>query len=411
MTNIMRLGGGSGGVGLNIEYGPLPPTDTSKLWVPLAKKPDNVEISGDSLQSAVDTVELSLVSLNNETSRHCAVEINGRIYSFGSTSEYVEVFDPAAGTCTLTTAKPPSYSCENACAVAINGKAYIFGGPSNIGNSRKRVLMYDPETDKFTNKGDLLPRYATNVSAAAIGGKAYVFGGYDADGGTTYDTIAEYDPETNTVRTMGAKLSTAKSYTGATAINGRAYIFGSNSSSTQAVIEEYNPATDTITVKNATLQKGCSRPVVVAINGKAYILAGSAGSGGNADIQEYDPAADVCVKRNTVLPNAVYDACGAVVGDTVYVLGSHSTLTYKKIQVYTPNAYLGANNLKCFASVYRKSTYQIPTNLVDSKTAQIKLYMTSAFLGDDAGYATEQKAYVYNDAKGVWQDLNGTVKT
>ena len=32
-----------GGVKLNIDYGSTPPTDTTKLWVPLEKKPDAVE--------------------------------------------------------------------------------------------------------------------------------------------------------------------------------------------------------------------------------------------------------------------------------------------------------------------------------------------------------------------------------
>lgn len=35
----------NGGVKLNIDYGATPPTDTAKLWVPLATKPSAVECS------------------------------------------------------------------------------------------------------------------------------------------------------------------------------------------------------------------------------------------------------------------------------------------------------------------------------------------------------------------------------
>lgn len=35
----------TGGVKLNIDYGATPPTDTTKLWVPLATKPSAVECS------------------------------------------------------------------------------------------------------------------------------------------------------------------------------------------------------------------------------------------------------------------------------------------------------------------------------------------------------------------------------
>lgn len=44
--NPVMIGGGGDGLGsLNIDYGANPPADTTKLWVPLAKKPDAVECS------------------------------------------------------------------------------------------------------------------------------------------------------------------------------------------------------------------------------------------------------------------------------------------------------------------------------------------------------------------------------
>ena len=389
---------GGGGAGLNIAYGTTPPTDTSKLWIPLTQKPDNVEVSGDSLQNAVDVVNLLSVTLNNETSRHSAVEINGKIYSFGTATEYVEVFDPATGTCTLTSAKPPSYTVEGSCAVAINGKAYIFGSGTNTASAYLRTLMYDPETDTFTQLAQL-SYGAAYASAVAINGKAYIFGGTNHD--NTYNTIREYDPETNTVSTKGARLSTARSYTSAVAINGKAYIFGCGATST--AIEEYDPAEDKITVKAATATG--SNSSAAAINGKAYIFY-------RTSIIEYDPSADVCETKSTTLINDINGRQGcAVVGDTIYILGTGITTTYKKIQSYTPAAYLGANHLKLFASVYRAQSYQVPTNIVNDKAAQIKLYMTSAFLGDEDGYAKAQPAYVYDEANSEWQALDGTSMT
>lgn len=43
LGNPITLGGG--GADLNIDFGSTPPTDTSKLWVPLASKPDFVKCS------------------------------------------------------------------------------------------------------------------------------------------------------------------------------------------------------------------------------------------------------------------------------------------------------------------------------------------------------------------------------
>ena len=42
LGNPITLGGG--GADLNIDFGSTPPADTSKLWVPLGKKPDKVSV-------------------------------------------------------------------------------------------------------------------------------------------------------------------------------------------------------------------------------------------------------------------------------------------------------------------------------------------------------------------------------
>ena len=55
LGNPITLGGG--GAKLNIDFGTTPPSDTSKLWVPLAKKPDAVNITNN-VSSIADTAQV-----------------------------------------------------------------------------------------------------------------------------------------------------------------------------------------------------------------------------------------------------------------------------------------------------------------------------------------------------------------
>ena len=57
LGNPSTLGGG--GADLNIDFGSTPPADTSKLWVPLSKKPSSI-----SLQTGVDVGDFASKTIN-----------------------------------------------------------------------------------------------------------------------------------------------------------------------------------------------------------------------------------------------------------------------------------------------------------------------------------------------------------
>lgn len=412
MANIMRFGGG-GGDGLNIDYGLTPPTDTSKLWVPLNKKPNNVEISGDSLQSALNTIENMGATLTNPNSGcMTAVVHNGKIYSFGYNT--VDVYDPVSDS---VTRKSPTLtnSVKAPAAVSIGDSIYLLGGNNNSYGSNY-VHKYNPETNVCTDTGARLPTAIYYAPAVSINGKAYIFGGRTySHSGTFYNCIQEYDPITNTCTTKQAVLTGTNCGASATVINGKAYIFGGwNNSTFYNTIQEYDPATDTCVVKGGKLQTGMYLTSASSANSKAYIFGGTNTQNGSASasfnyIQEYDPVTDTCVLNTQNLTDKAWSAPSATLNNIIYILGVGSSR--KDIKRFVAKAYLGANNLKLFASVYRSVLSQIITNIVNGKNEQIKLYMTSAFLGDNDGYAKAQEAYVYNESTKKWQSLDGTSMT
>ena len=354
--------------GLNIAYGTTPPSDISKLWVPLAQKPDNVEISGDSLQNAVDAIQTKIAKME-------------------------------AG-------------LKAAATAVINGKIYIFGGDKKSAGNSNLIQEYDPATDTITAKATLT--YNVIYSAAvAIGGKAYIFSGNNGDTSThRHGYIQEYDPVANTVAIKSATFDDGLTQMSAVVISGKAYLFGGYNDDSKLVntVREYDPVTDTLTTKTATLASVLRGSAAVTINNKAYIFGGYTSSNQVDYIQEYDPATDTMTTKSAVIGHAVGYLFAAAVDDKAYVFGGqHSSYSPDNtIQEYTPKAYLGANHLKVFASVYKSEAHQVVTNIINGKNEQLKLYMTSAFLGDADGYAKAQDAYVYNTSISNWQTLEGT---
>lgn len=417
MANIMRLGGGSGGGfggGLNIAYGTTPPADTSKLWVPLTKKPANVEISGDSLQNAVDTASLLSVSLVAKGLRVPTAEVEGKIYAFSTTASsfdnyymLVQEIDPVANTCVVKNGLAGTgHYPQGGRAVSVLGKIYVFG--SQYTDNYTKISEYDPVTDTAVLKNATFQSYKAAITV--IDEKVYSFGYYNI---SSSDPIYEYDPVTDTATKIGSLPVPLKDAC-ATTIRGKAYIFGGLKGSTGTVtnaIYEFDPTTNSIKEMGATLPTYVTEGSAVTINDKAYIIGGHYNTAYHQTVYEYDPVTDTCTLMGATLPATAVGSGSCVIGDTAYIIGGIRDDSQYAIQTYTPKAYLDANHLKVFASVYKNGAHQVATNIVNGKNAQITLHMTSAFLGDEEGYAKAQDAYVYDEANSEWQALDGTSMT
>lgn len=411
--------------GLNIAYGTTPPDDKSKLWVPLAKKPDNVEISGDSLQNAVDAIQTMVEKFPVAGwYRAPAAAVNGKIYTFGGVANIASVvdtiyeYDPSTDKIAAKNTTLP-LALSGMAAVSLNDKVYLFGGyNSSDDNKGKEIYEYDPSTDTLVAKSATLAQAVRNPVASAANGKIYVFGGVLNTGSVTASRkrMYEYDPDNDTLVRTDDFIEDGIHSAPAVTINNKIYMFGGSDKDGDPVnkIREYDPTTNTLTVKTATLPNVRHSSSAVALNGKAYIFGGrnntNSAGGYFSEIFEYDPLTDVLTTKTTVaLPTKLAYSAAAVVDDRAYIFGgSTGNGKVNTIQEYTPKAYLGANHLKVFASVFNTGEHQVVTNIVNGKKEQLKLYMTSAFIGDDDGYAKAQDAYVYNTSISNWQTLEGT---
>ena len=126
-----------------------------------------------------------------------ASAVNGKIYIIGWFDNVLE-YDPKRDKYEkkaplLTLQQGLGYSVKSSTSV-INGKIYVFGGsgPDPIG---KKVSMYDPATDKWTEKPDM-PTARQFLTTSAVGGKVYAIGGAIPApnvGDIALSTVEEYD--------------------------------------------------------------------------------------------------------------------------------------------------------------------------------------------------------------------------
>jgi N-acetylneuraminic acid mutarotase len=133
--------------------------------------------------------------------------------------------------------------------------------------------------DTWTTKADM-PTARFCLSTSVVDGKIYAIGGDLRGGGTpnSTSTVEEYDPVTNTWTTK-ADMLTARWGLSASVVNGKIYAIGGvlvkPGQGAISTVEEYDPVTNTWTTKAdmPTARWGLSTSVV---NGKIYAIGGSA---------------------------------------------------------------------------------------------------------------------------------------
>ncbi len=239
------------------------------------------------------------------TARICSYTgvVDGKIYAIGGgqniTGGYlstVEMYDPTTDTWIQKADMP---TARNGHAVSVvNGKIYAIGGEPSAQASIPTVEEYDPTTDTWTQKADM-PTRRTFLCAAAVNGKIYAIGGViagepaDPDWDTRH--VEEYDPTTDTwIRK--ADMLTARSNAAACAVDGKIYVIGGVIGNLHnapiSTVEEYDPATDTWTRKAnmPTARMALSASVV---DGKIYAIGGGIWNGPIfSTVEKYDPTTD-----------------------------------------------------------------------------------------------------------------------
>jgi N-acetylneuraminic acid mutarotase len=203
---------------------------------------------------------------------------------------YTNILLPQTGEFQLTT--PMNESREWPAAVLMpDGKVFVTGGLPGSGNAgagpaRISTEMYDPATETWTYKANLIQARGVHKAVLLNNGKVLVVGGQSSSisGMTHYNTGEIYDPSINTFSSVGNNMTEGRAYPIAVLLNDGKVIVsgGENVSGVSNTTDIYDPNTNTFTqVGNMTIARAYFTGTLLD-DGRVLVVGGS-----GADI--YDP--------------------------------------------------------------------------------------------------------------------------
>lgn len=285
----------------------------------------------------------------------CAVGLEGKVYLLGGygREDYTnEVFAYNPDTDRWTSRGDMKESRSNFGAVAYDGKIYSFGGNTDAGITNT-TEVYDPDTDTWTYKASM-PRAVHSFGSAVLDGKIYVVGGFtDSD---YSEEMYIYDIATDmwtSIHYEIDELPAQRNYLGVAAANGKIYAIGGYDSRIPGqpyeeslnTVEEYDPETGIWTTKSEMPIRNYSFGIA-SMNDKIYIIGGVESYEGAEDIigavYEYDPAADTW-KNIVSMDSARYNLAAAVADGVIYAVGGSrgadtgGTQFLDAVEAYTPD--------------------------------------------------------------------------
>ena len=231
-----------------------------------------------------------------------AAALDGRLYLAGGItpdgrrSRRLFVYDPAADSWTERAPLPYEQGVDHCNLAAMGGKLYFLGGIRlGRGFLTNETLEYDPGADRWARVSRMaVPRGASGV--AAIGGKIYVAGGEAA--AESPRELEAFDPATRRWERLPG-LPEPRTRLTAQAVGGKMYAIGGRASGTGDVRGEvfaYDPGARTWTRKSPMPAPRASAGSAV-IDGRILVFGGEGAAGISAEVQEYDPATDRWVVR------------------------------------------------------------------------------------------------------------------
>ncbi len=406
-----------GGARLNIDYGSTPPEDTTKLWIPLAGKPDNVDVDitvpfGDEFIVLDGTYTETLAFASGDV-------IDGKLYiTAGFTSRpssdplgHIYVYDPTTKVLSDTGDSLPVRR-NQAASIAANGSLYIFGGSgwNESGaymSNTNTVYKYTPSTHTVTQLANM-PFALTKMSICKYDNKIYLVSGTSVGSGSVSGQVSYLDLSND----QFVNLGTSYIYRSGCAVggwNGCIYCIGGRDSDVYYnTIRKFNLTTKAFTaVSGQTLSDDLTFTSYAQFGQYIYAFGGQKESGASRDVYRFDCEAETITKLDVQLPSTMsWDWCGSD-GNVDYIFGANSS-SQNVIYKFTVKSPLAENNLLIQHDYYSGDRRW---KAINGKKAQISVYPIDAYLGNSDGYAEKVTARLYDAESQSWKSLDGVSYT
>lgn len=432
MSTIVGKGiaAGSGGGELNIAYGLTPPADTSKLWVRIADKPSEVTVK--EATSFGKQVVSAYGFSTGPTTRQSLAFCNGYFYikTFNTIYQYKDGEWVVAVNGTAN-----NFKHHTAPAVVIGNKIFYLFGHSNDsysvtaaspGSSTKNILVFDTETNTYTNVAvSGISDKCQLGNAVTIGTKIYFTAGQDnSDGTSAYadsSKIYEIDSENPSTATYVGDLQRTADMRGASVVAvgsvlyAKRVYFGSSEGSIPYVhwIEYFDTETKINSRTQVKITKGgvrnCFMPGI-NIGGVIYWFGGLGRSYSPSSLSDNGDSVDYAQRFNTVTGDFDFVTVGNHVGNSHNsTLLSSTELVFARVGGTNNPAYkfTGAYELENGKLLIQESLFNNIWQAVKVKNGTLSIGVSGVYLGGTDGYAQAKDAYLYDLTQQKWISLGG----
>ena len=438
LGNPITLGGG--GAKLNIDFGTTPPSDTSKLWVPLGSKPNAVECSPVIQYGSeyLTTLESGATTLKNIAS----ATIGSKIYGFSMQSassmqrdqEYFHVYDIETRELTHIKLTSISYGsggnvveCQGSTPVAYENSIYLIGGKLRLSDGssssyvRNGIFKFTPDTNTFEQVATLASYIKGSDEsglytpcACVYDNTIYIFGGGLQNYSNKTNAIQTFEINSRVTNTLSTTLPYYLSNSSACRIGDSIYIFGGKGGSSNTsngvtkYIIKYEVANGSIT-SEALLPNSlyCVNPI--SYGQYAYLFGGNDAN----TIIRFDSLTNTVETLSYTLP--VKGGCAAsLYNNAVYIYGTYckstmigegSFLSY--VSLFTINTPLSHGNLFLQEDIGYSGLW----NAINDNNFVFKAKIINAYLGDSNNIAQLKDAYLYDSGSATWKSLDGVSMT
>lgn len=416
---------------LNVAYGLAPPADTSKLWVRIADKPNNVQVEAIT-PFGHEAVEAAPFITPGAYYTWGLVYCNGAYYIARSAALYK--YNPTSNSWSIVYTPGDNHSIGYACGVAVVGKkiVYLFGhtnnGASNgVANSSYTDIyshIFDTETQTGSNfqMGGYKTEARQCIAATSIGETVYATGGQIYGNNNYANLIYAIDISVNPpVYTQIGKFGVAASFLAGTclvAVDNKLYARRTSNSTapqTQYLLECYDLETSiatTITMTlgtSKTLNVSFLAPIVV---GKyIYWLGGVHPAAVNSTSNFGDPASvDYAQRYNLETGEFDLVTVGSHKGITINTSSISDTkaITAEWKQNIAPWIFTGAYELENGKLLIQESLFNNIWQAFKAKNGALSVGVNGVYLGGTDGYAQAKDAYLYDTTQQKWISLDGT---
>lgn len=432
--NPITLGGG--GAGLNIDFGSTPPADTSKLWVPLTRKPSSIECSpalnyGSEYLSDYSTIGSGTQYSSSSGSWGSCFQDGDFLY-WGKSNNGLVCLNIKTNEITLPSMSAViGVNAQSYCTFCQNGrKLYLASNNISIHNTNYSNAVAEIDLDtKAANLVCYLPYDSELNSTVAymameyLDGKLYLFGGMRYSYANVSNKIKIVDLSSKKASVAKATIPVAAKMFSTCVVGSKIYIMGGAQQDTpKNGVYCYDTISDTCTTV-ATYPVTVAGMSCVSFGQYIYCFGGSKGNFNNGlpnkqinTIYRFDTSTNTFTQLSTKLPEIGIWLLFYKFDNSNYKFAAPSNVGQKGQYTesktpYTEKFVIETSLTNNHLFLQADYGYDGLWTALKSKDTDLKVKVINSYIGDSNNIAQLTDAYLYDSDAATWKSLDGVSMT